>query len=68
MKAENALRFLAHEAAWCRGRDEHEAFCLLLPAVAKALELRAMTDSEAAAFRLKLKAALDNGSSDREAA
>ena len=58
MNAEDAIRFLAHEAAWCRERDEHEALCLLLPALTRALKLRSMEGGEAAAFRAKLKASL----------
>jgi len=58
MNAEEAIRFLAHEAAWCRERDEHESFCLLLPALTRALELLSMEGGEAAAFRAKLKASL----------
>lgn len=64
MTADEAIRFLAHEAAWCRDRDDHEAFCLLLPAVMRALRLRSMEGGEAAAFRANLKALL----TDRKAA
>lgn len=55
MTAENTIRFLAHEARACRDRDSHEAFCLLLPAMIKLLDLPAMNDIEAAAFCQQFK-------------
>lgn len=59
MTAENALRFLDFEARECRDRDAHEALCLLLPALMRALELRRMDGYEAEVFRLKLKRTLE---------
>ena len=59
MTAEDALRFLDHQAALCRDRDSHEALCLLLPALLKALVLRPMEGHEALAFRRKLKEQLN---------
>jgi hypothetical protein len=47
----NAIRFLHFEAAKCRDRDSCEAFCLLLPALLRVLELEPMQDVEAGAFR-----------------
>jgi len=58
MSTDDALRFVAHEAFWCRGRDEHEALCLLLPALLRVMHLPPMEDVEARAFREKLKLAL----------
>ena len=55
MTAERAIRFLAHEARACRDRDTHEAFCLLLPALVRVMDLPAMDDYEAAAVRFQLK-------------
>jgi hypothetical protein len=64
--AENAVRFLAHQAAWCRQLDEHEAFCLLLPGLMRALGLSTMGDEEALAFRSELKSTLENQQSKKE--
>jgi hypothetical protein len=58
MTAEEAIRFLAHEAAWCRDRDSSESFCLLLPGVLRALGLHPMNPHEAALFRAWLKRSL----------
>jgi hypothetical protein len=55
MTPERAIRFLAHEARMCRGRDACEAFCLLLPGMVKVLELEAMDSYEAADFRRQFK-------------
>jgi hypothetical protein len=54
MTAQDALRFLNHEAAFCRDRDAHEALCLLLPALLRACDLRPMNGYEAQAFRAQL--------------
>lgn len=51
MKAEDALRFAAFQAEWCRSIDEHEALCLLFPSLLKVLDLRPMTAYEAELFR-----------------
>jgi hypothetical protein len=59
MTADNAIRFLHSEAAKCRGRDACEALCLLLPPLLKVLELDAMEEVEAAAFRYRLKQELE---------
>lgn len=55
MKLEDALRFLEHEASYCRSHDSHEALCLLPPALLRALELRPMNGYEAEQFRRELK-------------
>ena len=55
MTAEDALRFVAYESTWCRNRDAHEALCLLLPSVLRALSLPPMNGYEADAFRRELK-------------
>ena len=56
MTAEQALRFVAYEASWCRNRDASEAVCLLLPPVLRALDLSPMDSFEAERFRRELKA------------
>lgn len=58
MTANEALRFLAHEAARCRDRDAHEAFCLLLPALCRVLGLRALDDFAALEFERDFHRAL----------
>ena len=58
MTAADALRFLDHEARLCRDRDAHEALCLLLPALLKAVELPPMDDYEALGFHVELHRAL----------
>jgi hypothetical protein len=55
MRAEQAIRFLHHEAARCRDRDEAEAICLLMPALLKFLTLKPMHDFESEAFREELR-------------
>jgi uncharacterized protein (DUF2267 family) len=52
---ENAIRFLHHEASYCRSRDQHEALCLLLPALLEVLSLDRMNGYEAEEFRARLK-------------
>ncbi len=54
MDAEQALRFLAHEAARCRGVDASEILCLKFPAMLKVMELVPMTDIDAACFDVQL--------------
>jgi len=58
MSAEDALRFLAHQARQCRDRDTHEALCLLLPALLSQLNLEPMDGFEALDFLAELKKAL----------
>jgi hypothetical protein len=58
MTAEQALRFAAYEASWCRDRDASEALCLLLPPMLRALDLPPMDSFEAERFRRELKAVL----------
>jgi len=58
MTAEQALRFAAYEAEWCRDRDASEALCLLFPPMLHALELPPMDSFEAERFRRELKAVL----------
>jgi hypothetical protein len=55
MTTENALRFLHKEAARCRDRDACEAFCLLLPALIRILDLEPMEEVEAAAFKFEFR-------------
>ena len=50
MLAEEAIRFLAHEAQRCRNNDAPEILCLKFPAMLKVLELAPMSDIEAASF------------------
>ena len=67
MTAQNALRFLGHEAERCRqlshasdteARDAHTMLCLLLPALLKVNDLEAMDVYEALAFERDLHTAL----------
>ncbi len=67
MTAQNALRFLGHEAERCHrlsqandteARDAHTMLCLLLPALLKVLDLEAMDRYEAMAFERDLHTAL----------
>jgi len=58
MSAEDALRFLAHQARQCRDRDTHEALCLLLPALLSQLNLEPMDGFEALDFLAELKKAI----------
>ena len=58
MHAEQALRFLAHEASYCRDHDSHEALCLLIPGLLQVLDLNRMNGYEAEQFRAQLKEAL----------
>jgi hypothetical protein len=61
VNAADALRFVHFQSLECRTRDAHEALCLLLPAILKALDLDPMDGFEASAFRHQLKAKLTNG-------
>ena len=58
MTAIDAMRFLAHEAEFCRSRDEHEALCLLLPGLMRVWSLEPMTYCEADFFRREFRAEL----------
>lgn len=58
MNTTDAIRWLNYEAGRCRDRDSAEALCLLLPALLQAFELRPMGDIEAAAFRERVKGAV----------
>lgn len=58
ISAYDALRFIAYEASECRGKDAHEALCLLPPALLRACSLKPMDGREAAAFRAQLKKTL----------
>lgn len=55
MIAEEALRYLAHEARRCRSRDQAEALCLLLPAMMRLLCLEPMDCFEALDFHVNMK-------------
>jgi len=50
MNADNALRFLAHQAKVCRDRDRMEMHLLLFPAMLDECGLEAMDDFEAECF------------------
>jgi hypothetical protein len=67
MTPADALRYLDHEARLCRDHDAHEALCLLMPALMRLLELPAMDDYEALAFRVELHDALDEASTPSQA-
>lgn len=58
MIAEEALRFLAHEARKCRDRDAADALCLLLPSMLQLLGLEVMNDFEALDFHLQIRTEL----------
>ena len=55
MTAEQALRFVAYEAAECRDNDDCEALCLLLPPLLSTLALVPMNGFEAEDFRREFK-------------
>ncbi len=55
MIAEEAIRYLEHEARLCRDKDAHEALCLLLPAMLKLLCLDPMDSFEALDFSIKMR-------------
>lgn len=59
MIAEEAIRFLAHEAKRCRDKDAAEAICLWLPTMCKLLCLQPMDDFEALDFGVQARAELD---------
>jgi hypothetical protein len=60
MEPIDAIRWLEFEAKRCRGRDACEALCLLLPALRTVLDVPPMEDCEAAAFRERVKGALQS--------
>lgn len=60
MTAIDAIRFLTHEAADCRGRGAGDAICVLLPVIAQALAVQAMSEAEARVFARDLREALKN--------
>lgn len=66
MTPQDSVRYLHHASLLCRGRDCHEALCLLLPAILKALDLQPMTDWEALAFRQELKESFNNNNQKKE--
>lgn len=55
MIAEEAIRFLDHEARHCREKDAHEALCLLLPAMMQLLGLNQMDAFEALSFTIEFR-------------
>jgi|GEM_PF-2770588 len=55
MIAEEAVRYLEHEARRCRDRDAHEALCLLLPAMMQLLGLKPMDRYEALDFTIRFR-------------
>ena len=55
MIAEEAIRYLAHEAKHCRDKDAHEALCLLLPAMMQLLGLKPMDCFEALDFTIRFR-------------
>lgn len=65
MNAEQAIRYLGHEASYWRALgnatpEELEALCLLVPALLELLELAPMSGIEAARFRRELKESFSN--------
>lgn len=62
MTERDAIRYLALQASECRDRDTHEALCLLLPGLMRALELSPITDYEAREFRAWLRERLEETS------
>jgi len=68
MIAEEALRFIAHQARLCRDRDTHEALCLLPPAMMQLLALQPMDDFEALDFSIKMREELRDQVNPRKAA
>lgn len=59
MTAEDALRFLEHQARLCRDHDSHEALCLLPAAILKQFDLGPMDDFEAETFKFRLRQKLN---------
>jgi hypothetical protein len=55
MSSDDALRFLAYEASFCRDRDSAEALCLVLPPLLRYLELQPMDGYTAEEFKRELK-------------
>ena len=55
MIAEEAIRYLDHEARECRDKDAHEALCLLLPAMMQLLGLKQMDHFEALSFTIEFR-------------
>ena len=70
MTSDDALRYAAHEAAWCRSKEEAEALCLLFPPMLAALKLEPMNGYEAEQFRAEFRAWLqevaDRARADQE--
>ena len=60
MSSDDALRFLAHEAAYCRDRDSGEALCLVIPPLLRLLQLQPMDGYAAEAFKREFKRKLDH--------
>jgi len=58
MSAQDALRYLDHQAQRCRDRDSHEALCLLLPSLMRVLDLEPMTSFEALDFWVNFRDAM----------
>jgi hypothetical protein len=55
MIAEEAIRYLDHEARMCRDKEAHEALCLLLPAMMQLLGLKQMDHFEALSFTIDFR-------------
>ena len=66
MNAADALRYVHYQSLECRTRDAHEALCLLLPAILKALDLDPMDGFEASAVRKELKENLASNNSEKK--
>lgn len=60
MSTTDALRWLAFEARRCRDRDSHEALCLAVPWAIAAFNLPPMDETEAAAFKQRLREVMQN--------
>jgi hypothetical protein len=55
MIAEEAIRFLAHEAKRCRDKDSAEALCLWLPTMCRLMGLQPMDDFESLDFAVNAR-------------
>lgn len=67
MIAEEAIRYLEHQARRCRERDAAEALCLLLPSIRARLGLPAMDDIEAWNFFMDMREELREQPTTQEA-
>jgi hypothetical protein len=59
MTAEDAIRYIAYDAEWCRTLEDYMTLCLQLPPLLRALNLRPMVQAEFLGFREQLKEAVN---------